>query len=146
MKKSVFLLLILVVLFLGLRHAGAQGQSGYVVIANADNPATSLSKSQVSKLMLKKVTKWENGRRAEPVDQSIQQEVRAAFTKDVHGRSVSGIKNYWQREVFSGKNVPPPEVGSDSEVVNFVKVHPGGLGYVSSGARVDGVKVLSVTE
>ena len=146
MKKTALLLLSLIAVPLILWHSRTEAQPQYLVIANADNPATSISKSQVSKLMLKKISKWDDGRRADPVDQAVRREVREAFTKDIHGRSVSSIKNYWQRQVFSGKGVPPLEVGTDSEVVDFVRTHPGGIGYVSGSARVDGVKVLTVTE
>lgn len=146
MKKTVVSLLSLVALLLVIWHPTAQGQPGYVVIAHADNPATSVPKSQLSKMLLKRVSRWEDGTRVEPVDQGAREAVRIAFTKDVHGRSVSGVKNYWQSQIFSGKGVPPLEVASDGEVVDFVKSRRGGVGYISRSASVDGVKVLTVTE
>ena len=39
----------------------------------------------------------------------------------------------------------PPEVASDSEVLEFVKSRRGGIGYVSVDASLEGVKVLEVT-
>ena len=80
-----------------------------------------------------------------PVDQGERSAVRDAFTRDVHGRSVASIKNYWQRQIFSGSKVPPPEVESDAQVLAHVKSTPGGIGYVSPSARLSGVKKLAVT-
>ncbi len=75
-----------------------------------------------------------------------QQLTRAGGALAQRPRSVSSIKNYWQRQIFSGKESPPPEVGSDAAVISFIKSHPGGIGYVSSKAPLDSVKVLSLTE
>jgi ABC-type phosphate transport system substrate-binding protein len=59
-------------------------------------------------------------------------------------RSVAAVKSYWQQKVFSGQNVPPPELDSDQQVVTFVLRNPGAVGYVSSAANVEGVKTLSL--
>ena len=80
------------------------------------------------------------------MDQGDEQAVRRAFTREIHGRSVSGVRHYWQRQVFSGKGLPPPEVPGDEAVVEFVRSHPGGIGYVSADVNLDGVKVLEIKE
>ena len=126
----------------------AQAQvSTYRVIVHKDNPADSISKKDLSLLLLKKKKRWANRLRADPIDLESTSTVRNAFTKDVHGRSVSSIKNYWQRQIFSGREVPPPEVASDAEVIAHVSSHPGGIGYVSASATLTGtgVKVLDLS-
>ncbi len=57
---------------------------------------------------------------------------------------VREVDAYWQGLVFSGKASPPPTVGSDQEVVSFVRSTPGAVGYVSAGADTGGVKVLTI--
>lgn len=119
--------------------------SGFKVIVHQDNPTVSLSIKDVSNLLLKKKTKWNgSGVAVDPIDLDAGSAVREAFSEAVHGRSVSSIKNYWQRQIFSGREVPPPEVRSDSEVVAFVRRTPGAIGYVSSSARLDGVKEIDL--
>ena len=55
------------------------------------------------------------------------------------------MKSYWQKMIFSGRDVPPPEKGSPDEVVAFVRSHGGGIGYVPAGTVLGaGVKVLVV--
>ncbi len=122
----------------------AQVKDSFVVIVHPDNPAKSVSKKKVSRLLLKELPKWDGGLTAEPVDLDSKSDVRKAFSRDVHGRSVSSIKNYWQRQIFSGGTVPPPEVASDNAVISHVKSNRGAIGYVSAGARLDGVKVLDL--
>jgi hypothetical protein len=46
--------------------------------------------------------------------------------------------------VFSGRELPPPELENDEEVVRFVAKNAGGVGYVSPAANVERVKVLTV--
>ena len=117
----------------------AFAQSGFKVIVHRDNPVTSLSKDDFSNMLLKKKTRWDNGVSVSPVDLDSKSPIRADMSKEAHGRSVSSIKNFWQRQIFSGREVPPPEMSSDGDVVRFVASDPGAIGYVSVGASVSGV-------
>ena len=88
---------------------------------------------------------WPGGQSAEAVDLAEGSSVRAAFSEAVHGKGVEPVKAYWLREIYSGRKVPPPEVGSDQEVLDFVRTHPGGIGYVAAGTPLpEGVKALVV--
>ncbi|HEX9735528.1 MAG TPA: hypothetical protein VGG06_26470 [Thermoanaerobaculia bacterium] len=141
MKKLILLSGIVLGLVLAL-WAAAQS-SGFKVIVHQDNPTAGLSAKDVSNLLLKKKTKWDgSGIAADPIDLDGGSTIREAFSERVHGRSASSIKSYWQRQIFSGREVPPPEVRSDAEVIAFVRRTPGAIGYVSSDARLDGVKEL----
>ena len=144
MKKIIILLISIgFLLGSGLSHARA---ADYQVIVNSGNPVSSLSRDQVSKMFLKKVTKWENGRKILPVDLASSSPVREKFSQDIHHRSVSAIKNYWQQQVFSGRSAPPPEKTSDAEVLDYIQANPGAIGYVSGSANVKEVKVLQVED
>ncbi len=144
MKKYVVLILALAsVCWLHMPMA-AQENEAFVVIVHPDNPEQSISKKRVSQLLLKEVSRWSSGVSAQPVDLDSGSPIRDAFSRAIHGRSVSSIKNYWVRKIFSGAAVPPPEVSSDSAAINYVKSNTGGIGYVSTAARLDGVKILEV--
>lgn len=114
------------------------------VIVNAENTTASLTRSDVSKLMLKEATRWHDGRAARPVDLDPSSPVREAFSRVVLGRSTKTVVSYWQRQVFAGQAVPPPTVSSDDKVVAYVRRHPGGIGYVPKATRLDGVRELTV--
>jgi ABC-type phosphate transport system substrate-binding protein len=110
---------------------------GFVVIVNSAGPA-SVSKDDASKAFLKK------GGTLVAVDQGRSAAVRDAFSKAVLGRPASAMVTYWQQQIFAGKDVPPPQKNSDAEVVAFVKANPYGIGYVSAGADVAGVKTVTL--
>ncbi len=147
MKRVIVVLAAVSILTLFDAGFSAEAAGGYKVIVNQNVPLSQLSKSEVQKIMMKKTSKFSDGTRASPVDLQPDSSVREAFSKDVLGRSTSGVKNFWQRQIFSGKNVPPPEVSSDAEVIAYVGSNSGGLGYVSEGARLNGsVKPVDLVE
>lgn len=137
-----------VVAALGLALWSAAQSSSFKVIVNSANPTTSLSTKDLSRLLLKKVTRWnENGfsEPVAPIDLDSKSPVREAFSKEVHGRSAASIESFWNRQIFSGENVPPPEAMSDAEVIEHVRRTPGAIGYVSADTNVSGVKVVTLT-
>lgn len=147
MQRLLFFCSALTVLaLLAIWPTSAQGTSGYQIVIHAENPASALEKGQVSNFLLKKKSRWSDGTPVDPVDLPSDSPVRAALSEDVHGRSVSSIKNYWQRQIFSGRNVPPPELDDDAAVIDYVRSNPGAIGYVSQSTGTSGVKVLQVTE
>jgi ABC-type phosphate transport system substrate-binding protein len=116
----------------------------YVVIVNAANPASSAERKFLSDAFLKKTTRWSGGQLIQPVDQSADSAVRRRFSEQVLDRSVTAVRSYWQQVIFSGRDVPPPELSGDGTVLEYVKNHTGAVGYVSGNASTAGAKVLPV--
>jgi hypothetical protein len=54
------------------------------------------------------------------------------------------VKAYWQQLIFSGRDVPPPELESDDAVVAYVLAHRGSIGYVSGMAELKNARVLAI--
>jgi ABC-type phosphate transport system substrate-binding protein len=124
----------------------AQANS-FRIVVNAANPVSSLTRTEASRLFLKKVTSWRDGKPVLVVDQPEVSPCRRSFTKEIHGREVSSVKSYWQQMIFAGRAVPPPEKPSDSDVVSFVATNPSAIGYVSPNTAVgEGVKVVTLTD
>ena len=118
--------------------------TAYRVIVNPANPAKSVDRRFLVEAFLKKTTRWGHDEAIRPVDQGPDSPVRGRFSEEVMGRSVAAVKNYWQQQIFSGRDVPPPELDSDEEVVRFVLRHPGAIGYVSNTADIGAAKVVVV--
>ena len=118
--------------------------AGYKVIVNNANETSSLAKKELVQYFLKKTAKWSNGTPVVAVDQTEKSASRERFTLEVHGKSVSAVKSYWQQQIFSGRDVPPVEKSSDAQVVAFVKQNPGAIGYVAEGADTTCTRVVTV--
>jgi ABC-type phosphate transport system substrate-binding protein len=114
------------------------------VIINPSNPTSGFDRRFLGDAFLKKVTRWSTGDTLRPVDQRDESAVRQRFSEEVLGRSVAAVKSYWAQLVFSGRDLPPPELETDDEVVRFVLKNVGAVGYVSAAANVERVKVVTV--
>ena len=118
----------------------------FKIVVNSANSVSEISKAQLARVFLKHSTTWINGQPVVAVDQAPSSPVRAAFSEAILDRNINAVKSFWQRQIFSGQGVPPPEKASDAEVLEYVARNPGAVGYVSAGAQVNGnVKVLQVT-
>jgi hypothetical protein len=122
----------------------AASAADFKVIVNSSNGAAKISKTDLNAMFLKKMAKWSDGTPVAPVNQSKKSTVREAFTASVHGKSVAAVDSYWQQQIFSGRDIPPPEKSADAEVLAFVKANGGAVGYVTNAAPTPGVKVLDV--
>ncbi|MET0410262.1 MAG: hypothetical protein ABW217_03150 [Polyangiaceae bacterium] len=143
MRRLVSLLLVLA---LALCVAGVSRATApaFVVIVNADNPTLTVGRKFLTDAFLKKITRWPHGELIRPVDQAQESDVRRRFTDDVLKRSVAAVRSYWQQLIFAGRDVPPPEVGNDEQVIEYVQKHSGSVGYVSAAAKLSRVKVVGV--
>lgn len=122
-----------------------EASKGYKVIVNPSNPLVSISQDNVSRIFLKDTTKFPNGRNASPVDLSVNSTIRDHFSRDIHGKPASAIDAYWQKLIFSGRDVPPPQK-SESGALEYVRSNENAIGYVSADADTTGAKVVTVTK
>jgi ABC-type phosphate transport system substrate-binding protein len=119
-------------------------EQGFVVIVRRDEQGPVLDRAFVAEAFLKKRTRWPNGEVIRPVDQRRDSNVRHQFSQNVLKRSVEAVRNYWQQRIFSGRDVPPPEVDSDAAVIHYVRENPGAIGYVTTAVDGDGIRVVTL--
>ena len=121
----------------------------FLVIVHQSNPYSEITLEELSNMFLKKVSRWEKSDGlVHPVDLLDDSPVRELFSKVVHGRKVASIKAYWQRQIFSGRDIPPPEKETEQDVLKFVAQKPGAIGYISVAIdiREYDVKVITIIE
>lgn len=116
----------------------------YQVIVHPSNTIPSVRRTFLADAFLKKITRWPDERVIRPADLAVTSVARVRFSSDVLGRSVDAVKAYWQRRIFSGQAVPPPEFAKDAEVVSYVLEHPSAVGYISTAVDVRGVRVVPI--
>ncbi len=144
---SILVAALVIVSLLPTHRLSAQANSdSFLVIVHAGNGSTSLSRSEVSDLLLKKQTRWSDGTPVKAVDLPSGSATREAFSTTVHGRTVDRVKNYWQRRIFSGRDVPPPEMATSQAVADYVRSTPGAIGYVDDGTSVTGLTVITLSD
>lgn len=126
------------------RRADASDAAEVKLIIHPSNSARAVDKSFLSDAFLKKVTRWPSGETIRPLDQRSDTAVRRSFTRRFLKRTVAAVRSYWQQRIFSGRDVPPPELDSDESVIAYVERTPGAVGYVTSGAKLGSSRELQV--
>jgi hypothetical protein len=121
--------------------------AGFKVVVHGANTMTEIDVENLSRIYLKETASWPDGSETVPVDMAPDTDLREKFSKAVHGRKVAAIKSYWQRQIFSGNGIPPMEFNSEDDVLFFISVTPGAVGYVSdSTPLISGVRELRVRD
>jgi ABC-type phosphate transport system substrate-binding protein len=122
----------------------AAGVSAFQVIVHPSNPLSVISQELLMQAFFKRTTRWSDGELIRPVDLRPDAVARRAFSDRVLKRSVVAVRSYWQQRIFSGRQLPPPELDSDAAVLRFVQSSPGAIGYVSANAKLSEVKLIPV--
>ncbi len=112
------------------------------IIANPSVAAESISAAEVKSIFLEERHSLLDGTHVEPVLSGGP--AHAAFLKEFLGHSDDSLQDYYRTLVFTGKGLMPKALRSDEEVVAYVARTRGAIGYVSSTAAVEGVKILTV--
>lgn len=127
--------------------------TGFKIVINRANPKTELTTKDVQRIFYKRTTRWEDWQgggdfvRVTPIDRERGAEVRKLFSKKIFRKSTSAIESYWQRQIFSGEDIPPDKLATEAEVIEFVRRNRGAIGYVSQDAVLaDGVKELRISD
>src|SRR5512139_3141896 len=114
---------------LGLSLSASAQSPSFKVIAHPSVSVDGLRLSEMSQIFMRKTDKWPDGTAALPVDQAVSSRVRAAFSEAVHQRSAAAVDAFWQKQIFSGRGLPPVTQASDAQVLAFVRANPGAVGY-----------------
>jgi ABC-type phosphate transport system substrate-binding protein len=112
----------------------------YVVIVNKANGGT-VDKATVAKVYTGELRNWSDGTPVLAVDLPEDSPLRASFSTEVVGKTVSNLKALWAQLIFSGKALPPKQAPSDDEVKKLVSSTKGGVGYVKAASADDTVRV-----
>lgn len=134
MKKQVLTMALLVIMAIG----AAAAAEDIAVIVHAGNPAK-LGSNEVKDLFLKK-KKWSTGEKSRSVDRSGNPSERQIFCKKVLGMEPTAVDKYWLEQQYAAGLSPPPRVGGDSAVIEFVGSFETGLGYVKASSVTEEAK------
>jgi TonB family protein len=124
---------------------GASAVAGDVkVIANPSVKVESISVRELKSLYLGEKSSI-NGTHVEPVIER-RGPAHEAFLRDYLGQTDDQLQKYYEALVFTGRGSMPKTVSSDAEVVAYVAKTRGAIGYVGTGASVEGVRTLAIAD
>jgi len=110
-----------------------------VVIVNAQNATSALTKAQAEQIFLGKSTALPSGGTATPLDNAA---LRETFYKSLAGKSGEQVKAHWAKLEFTGMGKAPAELASGKAVSDQVAKNPSAIGYVDKADVGAGVKAV----
>jgi hypothetical protein len=116
----------------------------FVVIVHPSNHFETLSRSKVSLLFLRRVSRWPWGAAVEPVDLVLDQPVRVEFMRQVLRSTERDLAQYWIDQTTTRGVSRPVEVTSAAEAKSIVAGRPGAIAYIPTAELDRSVKVLKV--
>jgi ABC-type phosphate transport system substrate-binding protein len=140
--KILNIFIVAVVTALSFHHVASAGEA-VVIIANKNVPVSSLSIKEVNNIFLGKRGQWVQGSKIEIV---ILEGCAAhdVFLKSYLQKTPSQYDRYFRTLVFTGKGKAPRIFSTETEVVSYVSINEGAIGYVSSETDTRSVKIIIV--
>ena len=89
-----------------------------------------MTKQSVINLFMGRAKKVGKGQLAIPLENVNDEHIRDFFYTSLTGKSISEIRSYWARQVFSGRTSPPRAIDSFDEIKDIVKNNKGAIGYI----------------
>jgi len=123
--------------------AGYAIASGVKVIANPSVKVEAISPGELKKIFLEEKLSLHDGTHVEPVLEKGGA-VHGAFLQEYLGLNEEDLHAYYQALLFTGRGFIPKAFASEDEVVAYVARTRGAIGYVSSVASAEGVKVIAI--
>ncbi|WP_144395340.1 hypothetical protein [Pleionea sediminis] len=117
-----------------------------VVIVNTENSTNSMTKNQLIDVFMGKYVAFDNGSRAQPLDNIDPSEVKTQFYQKLVGLSLARVNAYWSRIKFTGRARPPLELDSNETVINYVTENTNAIGYIPKSQASSQVKIIYTFE
>jgi ABC-type phosphate transport system substrate-binding protein len=118
------------IIIMGLLVASSPVSADVVAVVSSKSTVTTLNRSQVEDIFLGKTTRFPDGSRAEPIDQSEGTTVRDEFYTKLTGKSAAQMKAYWSKIIFTGRGQPPKTLPNAAEVKKRLAENPAAIGYI----------------
>lgn len=117
-------------------------QAEIIAIGGSEAPE-SIDRASLTKIFMGKKKRWGGGAKVQAVTLKRGAELDI-FLKRFLGKSNSEFTTYWKRMIFTGRGKPPKSFRSQEELVDFIKEHPGAVGFIDSETPHEGIKVIKV--
>jgi hypothetical protein len=123
----------------------AEPQADFVLVVNAENEVTTISRKDVELIFLNKQRSWPDGKNIGVVINE-NPKIYESFSHTVLRRSSSQFLVFRKKMLFRGQGMPSPTLKTDKDVIVFVTEHVDSISYVSPDAVTPAVKVVSILQ
>ncbi|WP_304640504.1 hypothetical protein [Pseudomonas sp.] len=109
------------------------------VVTHPDTLVNSISRTELINIFMGRYRRMPSGETALPIDLDP---LRARFYRALLDKDLAEIDSYWARLVFSGQTVPPVRIRHEAEALDYIRRHPGALGFLDADSVPTDLKVV----
>jgi hypothetical protein len=138
MTRRIFLLILLSI-------ACAWGEQDFSVVVQSGNPAKSITKAQLRRMMMGELGSWPAGDKVSVLMGPAGNGPRGAALKKICGMTEADFSKHSLQASFDGRSGGiPKSLPSEAVVRQIVQLTPGSVGIVGEGDPGAGLKVIPV--
>lgn len=105
-----------------------------LLVTAAASPIAKLSRDEAEQLYLGRRTTLNNGTQVTLLDLPAG-ELRDRFYQYLTGKNPNQIRAHWSRQVFTGRALPPREIGSNNDLATMLDRGSETIGYLAEGSQ-----------
>ena len=124
--------------------SGRAPQEEFVVIVNPSNHFDALSRSKLSFLFFRKVSRWPWGAEAQPIELEPRSPARHWFVVQVMQTTEEQLSDYWIDQTATRGLSRPIRVADAAAAKKIVAARPGAVAYIPSSELDGTVKAIRV--
>lgn len=113
------------------------------VVAAKASPIERLDAREVADIFLAKTNHLRDGSRVMPCELR-ENPLRAAFYRDIAGKTLPQINSYWTTLIFTGKGKPPRNVEALEQLIELLAKNPNAVTYLPLEQVSGALKVLYI--
>lgn len=143
MKRLLTGVVIITLFCMLLPVSGQSAPDDIVVVGSADTPEN-LTSEEVKQIFLGKKTRWADDSTLTFVILN-EKDIYTAFLQQYLGKTYSQYRNYWKKQVFTGKGRMPKAFDSTDDMFAYLAENEGVISFVKA-AEVDpeNVKIIII--
>ena len=143
MRRRLYLCLA-VALLCACLQAVAGAKEEFVVVVHPSNRFDSISRSKLSFIFLRKVSRWPWGAELAPANLPANEPIRQEFLQQMLRMNEGQFAEYWiDQRATRGVN-PPVEMRDVAAIKLWVAARPGGIAYIPASALDNTVKAIRI--
>ena len=141
-KAFIFISYLMLSFFICMPYVAALDEE-ILIIVNKETSIESLSLNTLVDIYTNNKTKWDSGEKIH-VSMLNKGPVHDTFSREMIGMSPKKLVGVWKKVIFTGLGTPPKILETEAEMIEYVAVTKGAIGYISHPAKPENVSVINV--
>ena len=117
----------------------------YVVVVHKDHQVDAISRKDLRRMFLGKISHWPDGSVVVPVF-TPNAEIHAEFSRTILRKTPTQLSTYWRKNLFSGRSMMPYMAQDRDDLFAYLQRHQNAISYLSVNELTESFKSVRITK